>query len=625
MSPVIAIRPVPAAGVERGLLPIMAVWFALLASFGELATLAVRKFVQHREQLLSPHVVWMTPVADLLAFAMPLVLFLLVWRMRPTPRVVRAACFVFCLLAATSVILMFPRLHRTAVVLLALGVSAQAARLLPLQSVRFRRFMQRSSAIMAVTVLLMGCVVAGWSWWGERRSVALLADAPTGTPNVLLLIWDTVRAASLGLHGYEHPTTPNLERLADEGVVFDWAIATTSWTLPSHAAMFTGRFASELTADYRTPLDGMYPTVAEVLRDRGYLTAGFVGNTYYAGTEFGLDRGFIHYEDYPVSLEELVLSSSLGRTLVTDRRLRRFVGWYDIFGRQSAAEVNRRFLDWTARRGNRPFFAFLNYFDAHEPYLPPAPYDTLFGPATPRPHDLIDYRQIRNGTQWNRGRMSDAEKRAEQAAYDGAIAYLDAQLGHLLDELERRGLRENTIVIVTSDHGEHFGEQGRFMHGNTVLTPVVHVPLVIAGTNRVPRGLRVEDPVTLRDLANTLVHLATRDSTPAFPGRSIARFWASGAVTTRAFEDTVLSEYEEEGLRSLFFTDRHLVRNGSGTFELYDYRNDRLELHDLARGDSADLTIARLAAPFQELFARGWLRDRYEPLPPPPVSQADPP
>ena len=115
---------------------------------------------------------------------------------------------------------------------------------------------------------------------------------------------DTVRAGNLSLYGYLRPTTPRLEQFAKTGVRFDRAIAAAPWTLPSHAAMFTGRFPHEISADFRAPLDSARLTLAEAMRARGYMTAGFVANTYYCNAENGLGRGFAHYEDYPISASE---------------------------------------------------------------------------------------------------------------------------------------------------------------------------------------------------------------------------------------------------------------------------------------------------------------------------------
>jgi arylsulfatase A-like enzyme len=141
--------------------------------------------------------------------------------------------------------------------------------------------------------------------------------------------------------------------------------------------MFTGRFPDELSANWEAALDDTYPTIAEILGSRGYSTGGFVANRIYAASEFGLDRGFQHYEDYPISLGEILQSSRAVMDFDVDYgALRRRMGGPAYLGMKDQREISRSFLRWLERVDDRPFFAFLNYFDAHAPYLPPAGFDT---------------------------------------------------------------------------------------------------------------------------------------------------------------------------------------------------------------------------------------------------------
>lgn len=429
-----------------------------------------------------------------------------------------------------------------------------------------------------------------------RRALAKLPPAPPGAPNVLLVVLDTVRAMNLSLYGYPRPTTPRLERLAGRGVRFELAFATAPWTLPSHASMFTGRYPYELSAGWDDPLDATYPTLADLFGARGYLTAAFVANTRYCSWESGLDRGFIHYENYLVSPGQIVLSSSLGRTIANNQRLRRLIGNYEVLGRKTAPKVNADFLRWLSRKGRRPFFVFLNYMEAHYPYLPPPPFDTKFGPRRLRLNPWLEH-----GWKW-----TPEEVQTELDAYDGSISYLDHHLGLLLDELERRGVLGNTLTIIVSDHGEQFGEHGVMRHGNTLYLPVLHVPLLILLPSRVPEGASVREPVTLRDLPATLLDLLGIEGGPRFPGSSLARFWAGGS--TRAPEASpLLSEVgaipsqdvpasypiSRGGMKSLLEERWHYIRNGDGREELYDFRSDPLEQRDLSGTAEGRRTIER--------------------------------
>ena len=209
------------------------------------------------------------------------------------------------------------------------------------------------------------------------------AGAAARGPNVLLIVLDTVRASSLSLYGYARDTTPQLTRWARRGVRFDWAVAPACWTFPSHCCFFTGRWPYELNSHWQLVLNTPHPTLAEFLAARGYLTAGFVANTSYCSYETGLDRGFAHYEDYPLSPRTILGSTAVGRWITQN-----VLSYRDFYGRKwiqyqsrDAGGINRAFLDWLSRqrRGERPFFAFLNYLDAHEPFLVPGEHTPRFG------------------------------------------------------------------------------------------------------------------------------------------------------------------------------------------------------------------------------------------------------
>ncbi len=166
----------------------------------------------------------------------------------------------------------------------------------------FLRLVRRTVPLLAGALLTIMLVTIGGRAWSEHRAAAALPPAPAGARNVLLIVWDTVRAGNLSLYGYERPTTPNLERLAGRGVRFDLAFSTSSWTLPAHASLFTGRWPHELGVDWKSPLRDDVPTLAEYLAAHGYDTAGFAANLDYCTRETGLARGFAHYEDFPIDL-----------------------------------------------------------------------------------------------------------------------------------------------------------------------------------------------------------------------------------------------------------------------------------------------------------------------------------
>jgi arylsulfatase A-like enzyme len=426
----------------------------------------------------------------------------------------------------------------------------------------------------------------------KERSALRRVAAPTDAPNVLLVVLDTVRATSLSLYGYERRTSPALERFAARGTTFLRAYSTTSWTLPSHATLFTGRYPYELTANWTTPLDGAAPTLAAAFAERGYATGGFVANLAYTSRETGLHRGFDRYEDRTVGFTDFVIGSSLGRFVANNPRFRAMIGHYDILGRKPAREVGGALVRWVDGLGGRPYFAFLNVYDAHEPYLPPAPFDAAFGPAGLR--NLHEIRQLNPHTseRGHRRPITVSQLQAEQRAYDQAIAWLDDQLGELFATLEDRGDLRNTIVVVTADHGEHFGEHGQSGHGTALYLPTLHVPLVIVSPGRVPAGARQEASVTLRDVPATISALALAEPS-LFPGHSL--FAPAGGEVSPILASIEPVPGKSDGrtplargpMRSAIVAGHHYILSGDGREELYDLRADPNEMTDLSTRSSA--------------------------------------
>ncbi len=431
-------------------------------------------------------------------------------------------------------------------------------------------WLRHRGMILRVTLLPLAvgsAMVGGASFalvrYSESRALAILPPARPGTPNVVLLVLDTVRADHLSLHGYPRPTTPRLDALARHSVCFLFARSPAPWTLPSHATMFTGRWPHELSVDYDRPLDGSYPTLAEVLSRHGYLTGGFVGNTFYANSWFGLDRGFARYEDAveneTISAQEAFRTSALIREwmpLAVSAGLWPSDGRYT--PRKSAEQVNRDALAWLDRRavGGRPFFLFLNYIDAHGPYTLPDDFPRQFSKSTNR--ELREASRKASNPRLPVAERHEAIGRIGVNAYDDGIRYIDLQIGRFLEELDRRGLRRNTWVIVTADHGEHFGEHGLFTHGNSLYRPLVNVPLLIVPPEDSP-ARRVLAPVSLRDLPATVLDLVGLASASPFPGRSLRRHWDE----TRSASDPIdapVSEWKipagTSGLPTLPLRDR---------------------------------------------------------------------
>jgi arylsulfatase A-like enzyme len=561
----------------------------------EAALIGLKQQVLGRFVRVGLDIAWMAPVAEMAMFltiGLLLIVLSRIWKPLGRPR---ATTFVFAFFACLTVFFMYYPLEVYAKVVLAVGIAMQSAHLASRWPALFARVVRRGALGMMAAVVILAIVVRVMPSLAYQRHVSNLPAPAAGAPNVLLIVWDTVRAKSLSLYGYVRKTTPHLETWTSSSAVFENASSASPWTLPSHASILTGRWPQELSTDWEQALDGEHRTLAEALAARGYLTAGFVANTYYCGYELGLARGFAHYEDYVVSPQELLISSTLMRELANSHAVRRVLGYEDNIPRRSATAITDQFLDWQSTAGDRPFFAFLNFFDAHETYLPPQPFASMFGagPPTGSPQVIQD---VRRSLRRDWPQRSATEIQGELNMYDGAIAYLDDQLNRLLLELQARGKLDNTIVIITADHGEQFGEHQLFLHGNSLYQPLLHVPLVVRFPGRVPAGTKVASRVTLRDLAATIVDFAGLGSETGLPGASLARYWSGAPVTGET--DAAIAEVREaewakqvapsypvaKGNMESISDDRfHYIKNGDGREELYAIADDREERHDLSQ------------------------------------------
>jgi arylsulfatase A-like enzyme len=331
---------------------------------------------------------------------------------------------------------------------------------------------------------------------------AILPAAARGAgrpPNVILYVVDTLRTDRMSLYGYGRPTTPELRRLARGAYVFDQADAAGSFTMPSVTALLASRRASEL----RGKLDPAGPaqrTLAEVFHAAGYDTAGFQANLLVTKAG-GFARGFHTYE-------------LVGR--VTK----------DGLGKASAGELHDRALDWVRAHRERPFFLYLQSMDVHFPYAPPGPFRDMFAqPATapaavpPQVAPAVDAEAAR----------AFAERLAMLSPdrYDGAVAYADMELGRLFAALQTMGLADDTIIVLTADHGEPLGDRHEIFHGRALWNELVRVPLVMWVPGRA--GGRVEEVVSLMDVAPTLSDLAGLGIPSSFVGRS----WLAPASSVR--------------------------------------------------------------------------------------------
>jgi arylsulfatase A-like enzyme len=592
-----------AAGVWTGLLEEIPI---LVAPYGHVVVRLGRDFV------------WMTPLGDVLSFLAAATLLLALGRRWPRATARPAVVGTFAGLCTLSLGLVPERLYPAAVLVLAVGVGVQAHRMTRGPARRPRL----APRLALGGVLLVALLTARMEWgrWVWRKYWMSSLPVPTAAaPNVLLLILDTVRGASLDF--LDHPATasdvppvhtPVLDSLAGESVVFTRAIAPSPWTLPSHASMFTGAWPtslwgrSRLGAEWMQGLGPAHPVVAEALARHGYLTGGFVGNLTFTSAGTGLDRGFLEYEDYPVSLGQTVLSTALGRRLAGSTWLRSVTGWHELLDRKDAREVADEFLGWQASDAaeGRPWFAFVNFFDAHEPYFPPDSVKRAM-PRGSHWDDFVHFAGLLTGSgalRREKWAMDPAERAAHAAGYNAGILRIDTEIGRMLTALERRGALENTVVLIASDHGEQLGEHDLYDHNNSLYMQALHVPLIVHDPRAPAAVARVGRVVSLRDVGATLLTLAGIDpAREGIGGRSLSRYWA-GADSGRAAAgaDTAFASLSRgsdnrpwypvswgPSMYSLVDSSYHYVLNGDGSEELYDTHWDPAERRNLVGGGAA--------------------------------------
>ncbi len=351
--------------------------------------------------------------------------------------------------------------------------------------------------------------------------------------NLLLVTLDTVRADHIGAYGDRGAATPNLDRLASEGVRFAEAGAPVPLTLPSHASILSGMLPPQ--HGLRNNGFGRFPdgppTLATLLAAAGYRTGAFVG-AFVLDHRYGLGRGFDRYDD------------DIPRDAVAG-----------LDARRPGRAVVDRALAWLGEDTSRPFFAWVHLYDAHAPYAPPEPFATSFA-ARP---------------------------------YDGGIAELDVQLGRLLAELDARGVAARTVVAVVGDHGEELGEHGELTHGLLVYEPSLRVPLVARAPGVLPRGWVVQTPVSLADLAPTLAGLLERPLPAAAAGSRSGRD-LSGALRHRREPDAAKLYAESLYGTGFGWSPVTSIRRGDLKYiaaprpELYDLRSDPGERDNLFAG-----------------------------------------
>lgn len=366
---------------------------------------------------------------------------------------------------------------------------------------------------------------------------------------VVVVSIDTLRRDHVSLYGYPRRTTPGLEALATESVVFDDAVSTASWTLPAHASLLTSTYPSVHGAvNLNVGLSPAWPSVATLLQEAEFTTQAFVTHVYLS-TEYGFGEGF----DRHVYLPET-----------------------------RAEEVTNRAIRFLRAMGDREFFLFVHYYDPHWHYDPPAPYDKTFDPS---------YDGDTSGVWWDfkeldRDSIDPRDLHHIEALYDGEILYTDRHLERLMRAMKELDIFDKSLIVVTSDHGEEFLEHGSWEHQKTLYEEQLRVPLIIKFPDGEGAGRRVSEQVSLLDIAPTIADVMGLSVPATFRGVSLRgevlenrALWSETEHTIDGTHKLSLRRGSSAG-KAIFS-----VRDDGVDVELFDLGEDPNELEAVTDDD----------------------------------------
>ena len=411
-------------------------------------------------------------------------------------------------------------------------------------------------------------------------------------PNVLILMLDTARAQNFSCYGYDRVTTPHIDAIAAEGVVFEQAIATGCWSLPSQVSLLTGMFPVKHGAhELRLRYDHAYPMLPEILRQAGYGTLGISPNSWMSD-EFGVTHGFDTYLKLWQFWPTMPADTALPRLAQKVNQL------YSrhVFPRRNRARHVNGYLMQHLARSTEPVFGYVIFWDTHLPYHPRGQHAVTWLP------DGVTLQQARrvnrSHLKYFAGQtpMSEHDFDILRACYDGALATIDEEVGRLIAYLRQRELLDRTLIIITSDHGENLGEHGLMSHAYSLHDTLIHVPLIIRYPECFAPGQRVTQQVQLTDILPTIldvVQLEASQIRSELQGESLLVSPLDSATVRHAYaellaphpsmktinrrnnfpEDTPRPAYDH-ALRCLRTLTHKLIWASDGQHALYDLRVD---------------------------------------------------
>ena len=377
-------------------------------------------------------------------------------------------------------------------------------------------------------------------------------------PNVVLIVIDTLRRDHLGCYGYGRDTSPRIDQFARDAIRCDDMIAASSWTIPSMMSIFTGLPPSLHQATFGSTFGAGITTLAESLSGCGYQTTGIAANPF-AKSINGFAIGFDSYIDYSGVVAEISKTGAAPPPWAV----------------RTSDAVTRLASQWLERRdANAPFFLYAFYFDPHADYVPPPPYDTMFD---------RDYAGSVKGNIMSlpNQTLADRDKEHVRALYDGEIRSTDEQVGALIAKIDALGLSRDTIVIITSDHGEELWDHGGTLHGHTLYDELVRVPFIIRWPGHLDGGKSISGQVSNMSVMPTLldaigVQVPTQCQAPSV----LECLQGKPLPAQRVFSETDYQGLDLTSVRTL--TQKIVINREKGDRRVFDLAADPGEQHDLS-------------------------------------------
>ncbi|UCH33405.1 MAG: sulfatase-like hydrolase/transferase [Armatimonadota bacterium] len=446
--------------------------------------------------------------------------------------------------------------------------------------------------------------------------IAFPAPSP-GASNVLLVIVDALRADRLGCYGSVQGLTPELDRFARDAVLFENALAPAPWTVPSMGSMLASRFPSEVGAGRpmvrtsRPSREGGVltpdPTLPELLRRAGYMTRAELTNGHLR-RDRGFASGFVSFRCAPDAAgqrapalprlgryEAWFVRTSLGRAVA---RALHDPPRYSGGGERDIVRARRVINDtcaWLSRQGHQPFFLWIHLMDVHAPYDPPqkSPATLAAFPHPPFHSTLEFYVKLRSDMRSGRAKLTPDDKGYMEALYDDGVRYADRWLGRLLKHLRESGMYDNTLIIISADHGEEFWDHGGWEHGHSMYDELLHVPLLIKFPHGHHAGKRVSRLVGLIDLMPTVLDVVGLPIPRGVRGQTLLENLSNGPASRDGREMYAESALRGEELKALRTPEHKVIfHTESRAVEVYDLRADPGERRNLA-GDPAAAAESR--------------------------------